>query len=84
MFLIVLYISLSAVLYLMSWSLGVSVSGLGLLVLAVSLVYTGSVCKPKTPLPKTLVSLFYIQTQHLPHSAFAIISNLTLILYLQH
>ncbi|XP_042586520.1 cytokine receptor family member b1 isoform X1 [Cyprinus carpio] len=41
-------------LYLMSWSLGVSVSGLGLLVLAVSLVYTGSICKPKTPLPKTL------------------------------
>ncbi len=84
MFFIVLYISLSAVLYLMSWSLGATMSGLGVLVLALSLVYTGSICKPKTPLPKSLVSLFYIHIQHLPYSAFSIISNLSFIFYLHH
>ncbi|XP_058642537.1 cytokine receptor family member b1 isoform X2 [Onychostoma macrolepis] len=47
-------------LYLMSWSLGATMSGLGVLVLALSLVYTGSICKPKTPLPKSL-SFFLIQ-----------------------
>ncbi|XP_016295395.1 cytokine receptor family member b1 [Sinocyclocheilus anshuiensis] len=41
-------------LYLMSWSLGAAVSGLGVLVLALSLVYTGSICKPKTTLLKSL------------------------------
>lgn len=76
MFLIVLCISLSTVLYLMSWSLGATMSGLGVLVLALSLVYTGSICKPKTPLPKSLVSIFYIHVQHLPYSVFSIISNL--------
>ncbi len=78
MFLIVLYISLSTVLYLMSWSLGATMSGVGVLVLALSLLYIGSICKPKTPLPKSLVSLFYIHVQHLPYSAFSIISNLFL------
>ncbi|XP_050974970.1 cytokine receptor family member b1 [Labeo rohita] len=53
--------------YIMSWSLGAAVSGLGVLVLALSLVYTGSVCKLKTPLPKSLVSPFYIQIQQLPY-----------------
>uniref|UniRef100_A0A672MIZ9 Interleukin-10 receptor subunit beta-like n=1 Tax=Sinocyclocheilus grahami TaxID=75366 RepID=A0A672MIZ9_SINGR len=41
-------------LYLMSWSLGAAVSGLGVLVLALSLVYTGSICKPKSTLLKSL------------------------------
>ncbi|XP_073702305.1 cytokine receptor family member b1 isoform X2 [Garra rufa] len=40
--------------YIMSWSLGAAVSGLGVLLLALSLVYSGSVCKLKTPLPKSL------------------------------
>lgn len=40
--------------YLMSWSLGAAVSGLGLLLLALSLVYTGFICKP--PLPKSLIN----------------------------
>ncbi|KAK2905438.1 hypothetical protein Q8A67_007237 [Cirrhinus molitorella] len=43
--------------YIMSWSLGAAVSCLGGLVLALSLVYTGSVCKPKTRLPKSLSNI---------------------------
>ncbi|XP_052004920.1 cytokine receptor family member b1 [Xyrauchen texanus] len=45
------------VVYLVSWSLGAAVSGLFVLVLAVGLVYTGSVCKIKSPLPKALINV---------------------------
>lgn len=41
-------------LYVIGWSLGVAVAGLGVLGLTLSLVYTGSICKPKTLLPKIM------------------------------
>ncbi|XP_048048613.1 cytokine receptor family member b1 [Megalobrama amblycephala] len=50
-------------LYLMSWSLGAAVSGLCVLVLALSLLYTGSLCKLKTPLPASLSNM--VQAQYL-------------------
>ncbi|XP_051564083.1 uncharacterized protein LOC127446839 isoform X2 [Myxocyprinus asiaticus] len=45
------------VVYLVSWSLGATISGLCVLVLAVSLFYTGSVCKIMTPLPKPMINI---------------------------
>ncbi|XP_051763031.1 cytokine receptor family member b1 isoform X8 [Ctenopharyngodon idella] len=50
-------------LYLMSWSLGAAVSGLCVLVLALSLLYTGSPCKLKTPLLTSLSNT--VQAQYL-------------------
>ncbi|XP_051763029.1 cytokine receptor family member b1 isoform X6 [Ctenopharyngodon idella] len=56
-------------LYLMSWSLGAAVSGLCVLVLALSLFYTGSLCKLKTPFPKSLSNI--VQAQYLiPEQTF--------------
>lgn len=63
----IVYVCLSAALYLMSWSLGAAVSGLCLLVLALSLFYTGSLCKLKTPLPASLVRPVCIQMQNSLH-----------------
>ncbi|XP_077094858.1 cytokine receptor family member b1 [Siphateles boraxobius] len=41
-------------LYVMSWSLGASVSGVAVLLLVFSLVYTGFLCKLKTRAPQSL------------------------------
>ncbi|CAM4608547.1 unnamed protein product [Leuciscus chuanchicus] len=44
-------------LYLMSWTLGVSVPSVAVLLLVLSLVYAGFLCKLKTPLPKSLSNM---------------------------
>ncbi|XP_067299113.1 cytokine receptor family member b1 [Pseudorasbora parva] len=52
-------------LYLVGWSLGAAVAGVGVLVLVSSLVYTRSLCKPKNPLPKSLSNI--VQAHYLIH-----------------